>query len=141
VRDAIELITYSNNNHTVHLQTDVNELALNGDSQRVEQVILNLLTNAIRYAPGVFEIIVYISEENGVAKVGVRDRGIGIPEDKLNEVFSRFYRITENKNVSGLGLGLYLSQQIIERHHGRIWAESKVGEGSVFYFTLPITTG
>jgi PAS domain S-box-containing protein len=141
VRDAIELITYSNNNHTVHLQTDVKELTLNGDSQRVEQVILNLLTNAIRYAPGVFEIIVYISEENGVAKVGVRDRGIGIPEDKLNEVFSRFYRITENKNVSGLGLGLYLSQQIIERHHGRIWAESKVGEGSVFYFTLPITTG
>jgi PAS domain S-box-containing protein len=140
VRDAIELITYSNNNHTVHLQTDVNELALNGDSQRVEQVILNLLTNAIRYAPGVFEINVHISEENGVAKVGVRDRGIGIPEDKLNEIFSRFYRITENKNVSGLGLGLYLSQQIIERHHGRIWAESKVGEGSVFYFTLPITT-
>jgi PAS domain S-box-containing protein len=140
VRDAIELITYSNNNHTVHLQTDVNELALNGDSQRIEQVILNLLTNAIRYAPGVFEINVYISEENGVAKVGVRDHGIGIPEDKLNEIFSRFYRITENKNVSGLGLGLYLSQQIIERHHGRIWAESKVGEGSVFYFTLPITT-
>jgi signal transduction histidine kinase len=140
VRDAIELITYSNNTHTIRLQMELKELILTGDSQRIEQVILNLLTNAIRYAPASFEIDVYVLEENGLAKVGVRDRGIGIPDDKLNEIFSRFYRVTEDKNVSGLGLGLYLSQQIIDRHHGRIWAESKHREGSVFYFTLPIAT-
>lgn len=137
-RDAIELIAYSYNTHNVTLQTDLEELIINGDGQRIEQVILNLLTNAIRYAPVSYEVDVYIFQENGVAKVGVRDKGIGIPEDKLEHVFSRFYRASENKNVSGLGLGLYLSQQIINRHYGRIWAESKQGEGSVFYFTLPI---
>lgn len=140
VRDAIELITYTNPAHTVRLQTDLKELILLGDSNRIEQVILNLLTNAIRYAPSSKDIDVYLSEENGLVKVGVRDRGIGIPENKLTAIFSRFYRIGENKSPSGLGLGLYLARQIIERHHGRIWAESKPGEGSVFYFTLPIKT-
>jgi PAS domain S-box-containing protein len=139
VRDAIELISYGNNSHTIRLHACRENLKLTGDSQRIEQVILNLLTNAIRYAPGSFEIDVNVSEENGLVKVGVSDRGIGIPADKLNEIFSRFYRITENKTVSGLGLGLYLSQQIVERHHGKIWAESTPGEGSTFYFTLPIT--
>ncbi|QEC74687.1 PAS domain S-box protein [Mucilaginibacter ginsenosidivorax] len=138
VRDAIELITYTSPTHTVRFQTDLNDLLVLGDSQRIEQVILNLLTNAIRYAPSSKDIDVYLSEESGLVKVGVRDRGIGIPENKLTEIFSRFYRIAENKNTSGLGLGLYLARQIIERHHGRIWAESKPGEGSVFYFTLPI---
>lgn len=140
VKDAIELITYGNNTHQIKLQTALEHLIIIGDSQRIEQVVLNLLTNAIRYAPGSYEIEVSIGQENGVAKVGIRDYGIGIAADKLEHIFSRFYRVTENKNVSGLGLGLYLSQQIIERHHGRIWAESKPGEGSVFYFTLPIET-
>ena len=137
-QDAIELISYSNKTHQIRLQTDLNKLIINGDGQRIEQVILNLLTNAIRYSPAAYEVDVYILQENGVAKVGVRDRGIGIAEDKLEQIFSRFYRVTENQTVSGLGLGLYLSQQIINRHHGRIWAESTPGEGSVFYFTLPI---
>ena len=66
--------------------------------QRIEQVMLNLLTNAIRYAPGSFEIDVYILGENGLVKVGVRDRGIGIPEDKLSQIFSRFYRVGDNKS-------------------------------------------
>lgn len=138
IKDAIELISYSSKSHHVTLETFLEKLILHGDAQRIEQVILNLLTNAIRYAPNAFEIKVELSEDNGMAKVGVRDRGIGIPADQLAHIFSRFYRVTENKNVSGLGLGLYLSQQIIERHHGRIWAESTPGEGSVFYFTLPI---
>jgi PAS domain S-box-containing protein len=137
-RDAIELIAYSNNNHKVKLYTDLTSLIVDGDSQRIEQVILNLLTNAIRYAPGSFTIDVYLSQENNYAKVGIRDRGIGIGADKLEHIFSRFYRIEENKNVSGLGIGLYLSKQIIDRHLGRIWAESTRGEGSIFYFTIPI---
>lgn len=137
-RDAIDLITYSNNSHKLRLETDLDKLVIHGDAQRIEQVILNLLTNAIRYAPGSDEVVVQLSQESGLAKVSVRDRGIGIPADKLEHIFSRFYRVTENKNVSGLGLGLYLSKQIIDRHQGRIWAESVVGEGSVFYFTLPI---
>ncbi|WP_158829148.1 ATP-binding protein [Mucilaginibacter lacusdianchii] len=68
------------NSHKIYLQTDLKELILNGDSLRIEQIILNLLTNAIRYAPGSFKIDVFILIENGVMKVGVRDRGIGIPE-------------------------------------------------------------
>lgn len=138
LQDAIDLIGQSHTNHTIRLQTELKSLIVTADSQRIEQVILNLLTNAIRYAPGSFEIDVYVLQEGGLIKVGVRDYGIGVAQDKLGEIFSRFYRISENSSVSGLGLGLYLSQQIIERHHGRIWAESKPGEGSVFYFTLPI---
>jgi PAS domain S-box-containing protein len=139
-QDAIELITYSNVSHNIRLHTDLEQLPLTGDSQRIEQVIINLLTNAIRYAPESYDIDVFIKQENGVAKVSVHDLGIGLPEEKQEHIFSRFYRVTENKNVSGLGLGLYLSHQIIDRHHGRIWAESKPGEGSVFYFTVPIET-
>jgi PAS domain S-box-containing protein len=137
-REAIELISYSSKEHQINFQTSLDELPVFGDSQRIEQVMLNLLTNAIRYAPNSYQIDVYIAQDNGLVKVGVRDRGFGISADKLEQIFSRFYRIEENKNVSGLGLGLYLSQQIIERHHGKIWAESTPGEGSVFYFTLPI---
>ncbi|MFD0763281.1 PAS domain S-box protein [Mucilaginibacter lutimaris] len=137
-RDAIELIAYSNQTHRVVLKTELETLPIQGDAQRIEQVILNLLTNAIRYSPGKYEVEVHLSQENGLAKLSVRDQGIGIPADKLEQIFSRFYRVTENKNISGLGLGLYLSQQIVERHHGHIWAESTPGEGSVFYFTLPI---
>ncbi|UEG52132.1 PAS domain S-box protein [Mucilaginibacter daejeonensis] len=136
--DAIELISAANRQYSIDFNTDVKTIIVQGDPQRIEQVILNLLTNAIRYSNNNHQIDVYLSIDSDVAKVAVQDRGIGIPADKLEQIFSRFYRVGENKNVSGLGLGLYLSQYIIDRHGGRIWAESQPGEGSVFYFTLPI---
>jgi signal transduction histidine kinase len=138
ILEAIELISYSNDNYRIVLETDLSEMPVNGDPNRIEQVIINLLTNAIRYSPGKDKIEILLSHEAGEVKVGVKDYGVGIPAEKQALVFSRFYRLDEtNPNVSGLGIGLYLSHEIITRHNGRIWAESQPGQGSTFWFTLP----
>jgi PAS domain S-box-containing protein len=139
VENVIELFAHGNNNYHIHLETEIPELYINGDAHRIEQVINNLLTNAIRYAPGSNQIIILLSYEKNYVKVGVRDFGVGIPPEKLKQIFSRFYRVEEaSPNISGLGIGLYLSEEIITRHHGKIWAESELGVGSTFWFTLPL---
>ncbi|MES2375261.1 MAG: ATP-binding protein [Bacteroidota bacterium] len=139
IENVIELFAHGNNNHHITLETDVPELYINGDAHRIEQVINNLLTNAIRYAPGSNQIIISLYREKNTVKVGVRDFGAGIAPEKLEQIFSRFYRVDEaNPNISGLGIGLYLSDEIITRHNGKIWAESELGVGSTFWFTLPL---
>ncbi len=139
VADGIELISIANNKHRINLHSDLNELVIDGDYYRVEQVVINLLTNAVRYAPDSHEIEVYLERSAEEVKVGVRDFGMGIPADKLENIFSRFYRVDDNSSVSGLGIGLYLSHQIITGHKGRIWVESDFGTGSIFWFSLPLT--
>jgi len=139
VEDVIELISHSNHQFQFHFNSEVEELFITGDPHRIEQVLTNLLTNAVRYSPGTDRIELYLSHEEGSALVGVRDFGVGIPEDKLEEIFSRFYRVDETKShASGLGLGLYLSQEIVSRHGGTIWAESEQGQGSTFWVKLPL---
>ncbi|GAA4086686.1 PAS domain S-box protein [Mucilaginibacter panaciglaebae] len=138
VEDAIELISQSNNNYEIILKTSVSNLVIMGDAHRIEQVIINLLTNAIRYSPGKDRIEVYLIQETNEIKVGVKDFGIGISPEKLGDIFSRFYRVDDtNANVSGLGIGLYLCHEIITRHKGRVWAESEPKKGSTFWFVLP----
>jgi PAS domain S-box-containing protein len=138
VNDAIDLISHANRHYQVALYTEAPELYISGDAHRIEQVMVNLLSNAIRYSPGGDRVEVYMSQEPGIVKIGIRDFGLGIPSDKLGHVFSRFYRISDTSpNVSGLGIGLYLSHEIVTRHHGNIWAESEPGVGSTFWFTLP----
>lgn len=138
VDDAQELLSHANNNYSISLETNIEELFISGDLHRIEQVIVNLLTNAIRYSPGTDRGIIYLSREEDEVKIGVKDFGIGISKDNLNEIFSRFYRVDDtDPNISGLGIGLYLSHEIITRHKGRIWAESEPGKGSTFWFTLP----
>jgi PAS domain S-box-containing protein len=139
IENVIELFAHGNNNYHIHLETDIPELYLTGDAHRIEQVINNLLTNAIRYSPGSNQIIILLSREKNNVKVGVRDFGVGIAPEKLKQIFSRFYRVDEtNPNVSGLGIGLYLAKEVITRHHGKIWAESELGVGSTFWFRLPL---
>lgn len=139
VEDVIELISHSNHQFQFVLNTEVDELFITGDPHRIEQVLTNLLTNAVRYSPGTDRVELLLSEEEECALIGVKDYGVGIPEDKLEEIFSRFYRVDETKSqASGLGLGLYLSQEIVSRHGGTIWAESQPGEGSTFWVSLPI---
>lgn len=138
VDDVVDLITHSNNRYEIVLKTSVSELFIKGDAHRIEQVIINLLTNAIRYAPDSKRIEVYLIDETNGIKIGVKDFGKGIPQDKLNDIFSRFYRVDESDNkASGLGIGLYLCYEIVNRHHGKIWAESTPNVGSTFWFTLP----
>lgn len=110
-----------------------------GDESRIEQVIINFLTNAIKYAPGTTEVKIYVKQENDRVYVGVRDYGIGIGEEQQKSVFEKFYRVEEIAlHYQGLGIGLYISAEIIRRHGGDVGVVSNVGEGSEFFFTIPL---
>lgn len=106
------------------------------DRMRIEQVLNNLFTNAIRYGEGK-PIKVKIEDKGETALFSVQDFGPGIPEDKQEQIFNRFERAGMIKETSGLGLGLYITTQIVLAHHGKIWIESKVGYGSTFFVELP----
>ncbi len=109
------------------------------DKSRIEQVLINLLTNASKYSPESSKIIVHAGKKNGEVVVGVQDSGVGIAKKDQPHIFERHYRsqAKEASGVEGFGLGLYISAHIIELHGGRIWFESTRGKGSTFYFALP----
>ncbi|WP_345948783.1 PAS domain S-box protein [Mucilaginibacter sp. PAMB04274] len=139
VDDAVELIQHSHNTHRINVHTDVNSLQVYGDPQRIEQVVINLLTNAIKYSPMANEVELMLTASANEVKLSVKDFGIGIAPDKFSQLFSRFYRVEElNPNISGLGIGLYISHEIISRHEGNLWVESEPDKGSTFWFTLPL---
>jgi signal transduction histidine kinase len=96
------------------------------------------MSNAIKYSPKADAIDVSVNYGTNEVKFGITDYGIGISQDKIPHVFGRFYRVEDDPNISGLGIGLYLTHQIVERHKGKIWAESRLGEGSTFWVTLPV---
>ncbi|VVO02945.1 hybrid sensor histidine kinase/response regulator [Pseudomonas fluorescens] len=109
----------------------------NWDEFRIEQVVSNLLTNALRYgAKGAVDVRVYA--ENGQARVEVRDHGIGINEENQKRIFQQFERVSAKTAVAGLGLGLFISEQIVAAHGGSITVESKIHQGSLFRVCLPL---
>jgi len=123
--------------HQIRLQGDL-YCDVFADADRIDQVLTNLLNNAVKYAPESPEIIIDVYRHDQYLKVAVIDQGPGIPGDKLAHLFDRYFRVDESgKQVSGLGLGLYISAEIIERHGGKIGVESEEGKGSIFWFTLP----
>jgi PAS domain S-box-containing protein len=109
--------------------------SVNWDKTRIEQVFINLLTNAIKYAPGDINIEFKIDEDH--VQFSIQDKGEGIPSEKLKTIFDRFERVGNNDSVSGLGLGLFIVKQIIEGHGGEVHAESNPGSGSRFTVILP----
>lgn len=117
----------------------VKPLIVNADEHAIDQVITNLVNNAVKYAPGSLTIRINITVEDGYAKISVSDSGPGIPEDKLPHLFERYYQVNASGYYnSGLGLGLYICSEIIKKHNGKIGVKSKLGQGSTFYFTLPL---
>jgi two-component system, OmpR family, phosphate regulon sensor histidine kinase PhoR len=112
-----------------------------GDPARLERVVQNLVSNAIRYSPRETAVAVRVCKSEAEVVVTVTDCGVGIPADELPLLFQRFYRVTTSRGVNGLGLGLYNSRLIIESHGGRIWAESELGTWSTFGFALPLSPG
>lgn len=126
-----------------HLETSANvlyepcgPLPVFADHDKLGSVISNFLSNAIKYSPLGSQVKVECSVVEGMAQVSVADQGIGLREKDLERVFDRFYRVQDNMNISGFGIGLYLSAEIIDRHDGKIWAESEFGRGSVFHFSV-----
>lgn len=112
---------------------------IHGDEMRIEQVIVNFITNAIKYAPDTEEIEIHVLKKEESLYFSVKDFGIGMPKEHLAKIFDKFYRIEEtSERFQGLGIGLYICREIIERHQGTIGAVSTPGEGSEFYFTIPL---
>lgn len=140
INDTIENVQHSSITHKIIKNGFIHKQFL-GDKDRLQQVLINLLTNAIKYSPKANEVIVKIEEQNNHLQISVIDKGIGVPDKHLEKVFERYYRIEEHSNhFQGLGIGLYISFDIISRHNGKMWVESISGEGSTFHFILPFNT-
>jgi len=127
--------------HKVSLKVH-NELpeTIVGDQDKLDQIVTNLLNNAIKYSPNGGDVIVHAKTEGDNILIGVQDQGLGIPKDHLNKVFEKFHRVNneDNRKIYGTGLGLYLVKHLVEKvHMGQIWAESEVGVGSTFYVRIP----
>ncbi len=138
LNETIEDIQHSSKNHTIQKTGKVLKAVI-GDKGRLQQVVINLLTNAIKYSPNADKILVNVEEKENVLQLSIHDFGIGMASQHLNKVFDRYYRIEEHsKHFQGLGIGLYISYDIITRHHGTMWAESEPGKGTTFYFELPV---
>ncbi|WP_207535607.1 ATP-binding protein [Desertivirga arenae] len=109
------------------------------DQNRIVQVLTNLITNAVKYSPAANEVHISLGKENNEMICNVQDFGIGIAENQKERIFDRFHQVANNKGSGlSLGLGLYISKEIVERAGGRIWLDSEVGKGSTFYFSLPL---
>jgi two-component system sensor histidine kinase VicK len=127
------------NTHSLRFEAS-GELIINADRAKIGQVISNLVNNAIKYSPKGSYVILQCEADDSDVVISVADEGIGIKHKDQEKIFQRFYRAEEeeSKHISGFGIGLYLSSEIIQRHKGKIWVESTDGEGSTFYFSLPI---
>jgi K+-sensing histidine kinase KdpD len=124
---------------TIHLHWPAAVTMVEVDRRRVEQVLTNILSNAIKFTPKQGQIDVHLTETPASLQICVADNGPGIPEQDQARVFDKFYVVVDGRGLSGVGLGLYIVRQIVELHGGRIWVESGVGQGSTFCFTLPKT--
>ncbi|HUF17985.1 MAG TPA: ATP-binding protein [Thermoanaerobaculia bacterium] len=140
VRDVVQHHHTASKNRRFYLNLPGASKTVHGDRDRLEQVLGNLLENAVKYSPDGSEIFVEVQDETERVVTSIRDKGIGIPADELGQVFERFHRGRQvsSTNYGGLGLGLYISKQIVERHNGTIWVESREGSGTTFYFSLPV---
>lgn len=136
-KEIVEDIQTTTNKHKIIIE-EKSTKNIFGDRDRIGQVLTNFLTNAIKYSPNSDKIVVRIIPQKDGVTIGVQDFGIGISKEDQEKIFERFYRVYtgDEKTFPGLGMGLYISSDIIKRHNGRIWVESEKGKGSTFYFTL-----
>lgn len=136
VEEVFEQISFILDGHKIIVET-VPNLFVIGDYNRIKQVLINFLTNSIKYSNTGTTVELNVSKHKKQVIVSVKDAGIGIPENKLPFVFDKNFQ-AKKQSTEGLGLGLYISAEIIKKHHGKIWVKSEEGKGSTFYFSLPL---
>jgi two-component system phosphate regulon sensor histidine kinase PhoR len=144
IDDAIDFVKETSERKGISIRkNDISpSLSVHADRDYLEQVLINLLDNAIKYGREGGEIIISAMEEGrGEVQLSLRDNGTGIPKEDIPRIFERFYRVDRGRSreLGGTGLGLSIVKHLVQAHGGRVWAESQLGEGSTFYFTLPRT--
>lgn len=136
INEAIDTIKVLHPSYNIVVKGNGN-IESNGDRYRLIQVVTNYLSNGIKYSDGNTEVQLQITYTDKSVTVSVKDFGLGISPKELPFIFDRFFRAEKTKNLEGIGLGLYICRQIINAHHGEVWAESEEGKGSTFYFSIP----
>jgi PAS domain S-box-containing protein len=141
VRQAVDGIRPMADEAGVGLEASPAEFPVVADPDRIVQALTNLLSNAIKFSPPKASVTVSVERSRDDVVIRVRDRGRGIPQDKLDSIFERFHQVdsSDSREKGGTGLGLAICRSIVEQHGGRIWAESTPGAGAVFSFTLPVS--
>jgi signal transduction histidine kinase len=114
------------------------DLVIDADRNALHDIFINLLSNAFKFTDDGGQVSILANQRDQSILLQIRDTGIGIPEDKLQKIFDEFYQVEGGKH-GGTGLGLAIAKRLVEEHGGRIWAESQMGKGSTFYFTLPLS--
>jgi len=139
VREITEEQELSVTSHYISF-TECAPITVYADRDKINSVISNLINNAVKYSAKDTAISISCTVNKNEVTISVRDEGIGIKPTDADKIFDRYYRVESNntRHISGFGIGLYLSAEIIQHHGGRIWLESEPGKGSIFYFTLPL---
>lgn len=139
VTEVVEEMQLTTEKHTLIKELSKTKKVF-GDKERIGQVLTNLISNAIKYSPHTDKIIIKTESDKNSVSLSVQDFGVGIPKEKKDKVFEQFFRVSgpNHSTVPGLGLGLYISSEIIKRQGGRIWVESSEGKGSTFCIALPL---
>ncbi len=140
IQPALERLRLQADRNGLTLSMDCSETlpAVMADGIRVQQVLVNLLHNAIKFTPKDGLVTVRAIQQDQWVQFAVSDTGIGIADEDLPRIFERFYKVDRSRATSGTGLGLAIARHLVEVHGGRIWAESELGKGSTFYFTIPL---
>jgi signal transduction histidine kinase len=124
-------------NHHIVVNHPWEKLIVNADRERIEQVFTNIIGNAIKYTPQSGDIVINANRKGNDISIDILDTGIGIPDKDIDNIFQRFYRVRGSaSSFPGSGAGLYISSEIIKSHGGEMWAESEIGKGSVFHFSI-----
>lgn len=139
VEETLELFSHTSNEHTLNISAPLELPQVKADRDRIHQVLSNLVSNAIKYSPNGGEVTVSAYEQDTEIVVSVADTGVGISQQAMEKLFTKFYRVdnASTRRIGGTGLGLAIVKEIVEAHRGRVWVESTPGEGSTFYFSLP----
>lgn len=138
VQDVVERMVASTELHRVHVEAN-GVVMVYADARRIERVVANLVTNALKYAPRDSEVWVRVEVSEDAVRVSVIDQGPGLAPDDARRVFDKYERIrATGRRAEGTGLGLYVCRRIVEEHHGRVGVESALGRGSRFFFVLPL---
>gem|GEM_PF-1496630 len=140
LESVVEELRHTSSTHQLILKSEKEEIKVNADKERISQVIINLVRNAVKYSPGASSVIIQLvyHNETSKAEISIRDYGVGISSEEVKKIFDRYYRVELQKGKPGLGLGLYISQNILQSHGSRLTVESEAGKGSTFCFSLPV---